>query len=150
MNPESAPSGDGSNPEITVPIDIRGTLQGADGETEEELRALWDKLFTCVGVISTRIDLSTLDGITAVVGYQDALARFDRGVESLKDRPQGLEPTNDGNAVGVAMTPTCLRDGQIKSHMFFHIDVVRGIGGDTDSNAFQATLHTLAHDVRAR
>ena len=132
-------------PPITVPTDIKVTLQGSSGETQEELKELGDRLATWVGVISTVINLSALDGITAVVDYEGALANFDRGVDALKENSQ-LEPTNDGNAVGVAMTPALLKDGKVKSHIFFRYDVIRGIGSDREAEEFRTALHVLAHE----
>ena len=147
MNIETEPAlSIGGLPPITVPMGIRGTLQGSDGETEEELRELGDKLFICVNFISTVIDMAGLDGITAVADYEDALAKFDRGVEVLKEKSRRLKPTNDETAFGVAMTPISRKDGKIKSHMFFRYDTVRGIGCDPDSEEFQTTVHMVAHE----
>ena len=57
-----------------------------------------------------------------------------------------LKPTSDGYAVGVAMAPTLLRDGKVKSHMFFDYGHIRGIGSDTNSGEFLVAFHTLAHE----
>lgn len=76
----------GDLPPITVPMGIGGTLQGSNAETEEELRELGDKLFIWIRYISTVIDMSKLDGITAVADYEDVLAKFERGVEALKEK----------------------------------------------------------------
>ena len=132
-------------PPITVPMGIQGRMQSSNGETEEELTELLNKLFAWVTVISTAIDMSGLDGITAVVDYEDALAKFDRGVEALEGKSR-LEPTNDGNALGAAMTPTLLKDGKVKSHMFFRYYFVKGISCDRDSEEFQTALHIVAHE----
>ena len=146
MNIETEPALPiGDPPPITLPKDTQETLQGLTGETEEELRELGDKLLMCVAAISTAIDMSGLDGITVAVDYENALAKFDRGVEALKGKSR-LEPTNDGNAIGVAMTSTLLKDGKVKSHMFFHYYAVKGISCDRDSEEFQAALHIVAHE----
>ena len=129
-------------PSPTVPTDIRVTLQGA---SEAELKELWSRMSVCVGVISTRIDLTTLDGITVSADYLRALAGFDRGVEVLENDNR-LKPTSDAYAVGVAMTPTFLRDGHVKSHMLFEYSHIRGIGFDTDSGEFRSAFHTLMHE----
>ena len=90
MNIETEPALPiGDPPPITLPKDTQVTLQGLTGETEEELRELGDKLLMCVAAISTAIDMSGLDGITVAVDYENALAKFDRGVEALK----GKKPT---------------------------------------------------------
>ena len=98
-----------------------------------------------VGAISTRIDLATLDGITVSADYLRALAGFDRGVEVLEN-DNHLKPTSDAYAVGVAMTPTLLKDGNVKSHMFFKYSHIREIGCDTDSGEFRSAFHTLVHE----
>lgn len=145
MNIETEPASPIDDfPPNTVPTNIQMTLQGLSGETEEEVKELGDKLFICVRTISTAIDMSGLDGITAVVDYEDALAKFDRGVEALQGKKP--KPTNDGKIFGTAMTLTLLKDGKVKSHMFFRYDAVKGIGCDLDSEEFQATLHLVAHE----
>ena len=132
-------------PPITVSKDILGTMQGSTGETEEERKEFLDKLLTYVAVISTDIDMSGLDGITVAVDYENALAEFDSGVEVLKGKSR-LKPTNDGTALGVAMTPALLKYGEVKSHMFFNYYFVKGIGCDRDSEEFQTALCIVAHE----
>ena len=133
-------------PPTTVPMHIRGRLQGSHGETEEELRELWNKLFMWVAFISTVVDMSGLDGITAVSDYENALAELDRGVEAFKEKSRRLKPTNDRNTLGAAMTPILRKDGKIKSHMFFRNDALKGIGYDPDSEEFKTALHVVAHE----
>ena len=146
MNIETEPASPIEDlPPSTAPTNIQMTLQGLSGETEEEVRELGYKLSICVRAISTTIDLSGLDGITAVVDYEDALAKFDRGVEALEGKSP-LKPTDDGTALGVAMTPILLKDGKVKSHMFFHYYAIKGIGYDRDSEEFQTALCIVAHE----
>ena len=146
MNIETEPASSIDDlPPTTVPVDIRIILRSSNGETEEELRELWDKLLMWVSFIGTIIDMSELDGITAAVDYENALAEFDRGVEALEGKSR-LKPTNDGTALGVAMTLALLKDGEVKSHMFFNYYFVKGIGCDQGSEEFQTALCILAHE----
>ena len=127
----------------TVPSDATLTMQVESRlDLVEELRS---RMYACVRGISTRIDLATLDGITVSSDYQKALTDLDRGVE-LFESGNRLKPTSDGYAVGVAMAPTLLRDGKVKSHMFFDYGHIRGIGSDTNSGEFLVAFHTLAHE----
>ena len=127
---------------VTVPSDATLTLQVESGIESEELRS---RMYACIRGISTRVDLATLDGITVSSDYWKALRDLDRGVDVLES-DNGLKPTSDGYAVGVAMAPTLLRDGKIKSHMFFEYGHIRGIGSDTNAGEFLVAFHRLAHE----
>ena len=129
-------------PTPTVPASISVRLEGA---SEAELNELWGKMAVCVGAISERIDLATLDGITVSADYVRALANLDRGVDVLENDNR-LMPTRDTNSVGVAMTPTLLKGGSLKSHMVFEYNHICGIGRNTDSREYRAAFHTLAHE----
>ena len=126
----------------TVPSDVTLTMQVESRLDLEELRS---RMYACVRGISTWIDLATLDGITVSSDYRKALTDLDRGVELLESGNR-LKPTSDGYAVGVAMAATLLRDGKVKSHMFFDYGHIRGIGSDTNSGEFLAAFHALAHE----
>ena len=126
----------------TVPSDATFTMQVESRLDLEELRS---RMYACVRGISTWIDLATLDGITVASDYRKALTDFDRGVERLESDNR-LNPTSDGYAVGVAMAAILLRDGNVKSHMFFDYGHIQGLGNGTNSGAFLAAFHALAHE----
>ncbi|MBY5868473.1 hypothetical protein [Rhizobium leguminosarum] len=86
------------------------------------------------------IDISTLDGVTVGYDYDHALAQLDRGYETRFV----LERTN-GVAIGVAMTPSVLRDGALKSHIVLAGHIADALIGD-DDELRSMTIHTLAHE----
>jgi hypothetical protein len=90
--------------------------------------------------LSRYIDLSNLDGLTLGGDYPKALAELDRGYESTIV----LTPSND-IAIGIAMTPSVIRDGQLKSHIVLNAGLVTGLL-DTEHELFRFALHTLAHE----
>ncbi|MCY3825904.1 MAG: hypothetical protein OXG10_00765 [Candidatus Dadabacteria bacterium] len=132
-------------PPTTVPEGIQIRLGGLKGETEEELKEYGNKLSACLRTIGTVIDMSGLDGITAVVDYEGALAEFSRDVKGPEGKNQ-LKPTNDGIARGVAMTVAFPKDGEVKSHMFFNYYFLKGIDYDLNSEVFQFSLSIIAHE----
>ena len=126
----------------TVPSDATLTLQV---ESEVEVEELRSRMCACIRDISTWVDLATLDGVTVSSDYRKALRDLDRGVDVL-ERDNCLRPTSDGYAVGVAMAPTLLRDGRVKSHLFFEYVRIRGICSDKNSGEFLDAFHALCHE----
>jgi hypothetical protein len=90
--------------------------------------------------LSRYIDLSNLDGLTLGGDYPRALAELDRGYESTIV----LTPSNDV-AIGIAMTPSVIRDGQLKSHIVLNAGLADRLR-DGDDELFPLALHTLAHE----
>ncbi|QFI70519.1 hypothetical protein [Sinorhizobium alkalisoli] len=74
------------------------------------------KLAYCVGdyvrELSRYINLERLDGITIAVDYNEALLDLDRGCET----DHRLTPSSE-LVEGVAMAPSVIRDGVLKSHL---------------------------------
>jgi hypothetical protein len=87
-----------------------------------------------------RFDLSRLDGVTVAFDYPQALAELDRGYETTFR----LTPS-DGNAIGVAMTPSVMRDGVIKSHIVLNAGYVMGIESP-EHPSHQFAIHLIAHE----
>jgi hypothetical protein len=90
--------------------------------------------------LSRYIDLSNLDGLTLGGDYARALAEIDRGYPSTIV----LTPSNDV-AVGIAMTPSVIRDGQLKSHIVLNAGLMDALRDDRHE-LFRFALHTLAHE----
>lgn len=90
--------------------------------------------------LSRYIDLSNLDGLTLGGDYARALAELDRGYPSTII----LTPSNDV-AVGIAMTPSVIRDGQLKSHIVLNAVLMDALRDDKHE-LFRFALHTLAHE----
>lgn len=108
--------------------------------SEEEAQELAEIIGNCVRLLSSHFDLSTLDGITVAHDYAQALLELDRGYESSHQ----LRPS-DNHAVGVAMTPSVLRNGVLKSHIVFNAPVVAGIKNN-EHETFLLALHVIAHE----
>ena len=90
--------------------------------------------------ISRYIDLSNLDGVTLGGDYARALAELDRGYDSSIV----LTPSND-IAIGIAMTPSVIREGALKSHLVLNAGIVTGLL-DAGHELFPFSFHTLAHE----
>ena len=102
------------------------------------------QLVECAGgftrELSRYIDLSNLDGLTLGGDYSKALAELDRGYESTIV----LTPSNDA-AIGIAMTPSVIRGGRLKSHIVLNAALAAGLL-DAEHELFRLALHTLAHE----
>ena len=122
----------------TLPENLSLTARGFS--TEEEARELGTAVLDCVRILSRRFNLSRLDGITVARDYPQALASLDRGYETKHT----LTPS-DGHAIGVAMTPSVLRDDILKSHIVFNAHIVAPIA-KPDPESIQLPLHVIAHE----
>lgn len=90
--------------------------------------------------LSRYIDLSNLDGLTLGGDHAHALAELDRGYPSTIV----LTPSNDV-AIGIAMTPSVIRDGQLKSHIVLNAGLIDELRDDKHE-FFRFALHILAHE----
>ena len=122
----------------TVPENFSVCARAFD--TEQRARSVGEAIGSCIRLLSERFDLSNLDGVTVAYDYSQALLDLDRGFDSSHK----LIPS-DENAIGIAMTPSVLREGILKSHIVLnarYIDVLE----DPDNEWFLGALHTLAHE----
>ncbi|WP_313198116.1 hypothetical protein [Rhizobium sp.] len=110
------------------------------GMEEAEARKIAYNLAEMFREIGRRIDISNLDGITIAWDYDKALAELDRGYQSV----HVLTRTTDVGT-GVAMTPSVLRDGTLKSHILFHAHVANFVQSE-DVEDIKFVLHTIAHE----
>lgn len=124
--------------EPTAPTSFAVCARGFD--TEEWARRLGGSVGECVRLLSRHFDLSRLDGVTVAYDYPQALKDLDRGYHSSHQ----LTPS-DGNAVGVAMTPSVLRAGTLKSHIVLNAPYIVGID-DAEHEDFALALHLIAHE----
>lgn len=107
---------------------------------EASARQLENNVFWCVQELSRSIELSGLDGVTIAADYHQALAELDRGYETN----YVLTASND-IAIGVAMTPSVIRDGKLKSHIVWNGHFACGLL-DVQHEHFRTALHLLAHE----
>jgi hypothetical protein len=122
----------------TAPDSFCITVRGFGDEATA--RKLGNTVGAIVRELSRHIDLGGLDGITVAGDYADALAELDRGYATT----HVLTPS-DGDAIGIAMTPSVLREGTLKSHIVVNAHVMAPLlelGAGLDAIA----LHTLAHE----
>ena len=124
---------------ITAPEGVGVTVKGW-GADEADARSLAEHLMAYVKELSRHIDLAGLDGVTAGGDYAVALAELDRGYEST----MVLTPSND-EAIGIAMTPSVLRDGALKSHLVLNANLMAGLL-EAGHELHGLALHTLAHE----
>jgi len=122
----------------TAPESLCVTARGFP--SDEEARDLGTAVRECVILLSRHFNLSRLDGVTVAHDYQQALASLDRGYKT----DHVLTPS-DGHAVGVAMTPSVIRDDTLKSHIVFNAHIVSPIARP-DPEAIQLPLHVIAHE----
>ncbi|NSY39307.1 hypothetical protein [Leisingera sp. ANG59] len=126
---------------ITIPSNIQFSARGfADEDFAKE--AIY-KLHSVLSAISQSIDLTNLDGVTVAFDYDEALLELDRGYETTYE----LTATR-GVAIGVAMAPTVIRDGVIKTHLVLNANYALSIleepGKETEY--FWQSLHLVAHE----
>lgn len=110
-------------------------------EDEAQARTVADKVGYVLSELGKIIDISALDGVTIAWDYDGALASLDRGYGSKFV----LERTKDVG-IGVAMTPSVLRDGVLKSHILIHAHVASMLASK-DVDEFNMVFHTLAHEA---
>ncbi|PTM88394.1 hypothetical protein [Mycoplana dimorpha] len=121
---------------ITVP-NISIGVQGMEEKAGE-------KLAYCVGdyvrELSRYINLERLDGITIAVDYKEALLALDRGYET----EHRLTPSSE-LVEGVAMAPSVIRDGVLKSHLVLNAAYIYSLPDEEDEH-YAHSLHLLAHE----
>lgn len=123
----------------TAPDGFNVCARGVSDEAQANslARAVGDTVF----LLSRRFDLATLDGVTVAYDYAQALAELERGCKS-----QRVLTATSTDAVGVAMTPSVIRDGKLKSHMVFHAHYVAPLSNDSVSEDVKQAVHLVAHE----
>jgi hypothetical protein len=78
--------------------------------SEEQAKAVGDHINSALQCYSRLFNLRRLHHVIVAFDYSKALAELDRGIEANQ-----LKATNDDIAVGIAMTPTVIRKGELRS-----------------------------------
>jgi hypothetical protein len=89
------------------------------------------------------LDLERLDTVTIAFDYDVALAEVERGFGTQRT----LAKTKDEFAVGIAMTPTVMRNGQPYSQMVINAGLVYCLKESLDSPDAKLAIHILAHEA---
>jgi hypothetical protein len=91
------------------------TISARAFDSEERAQKLGSLVEAFIRELSRQFDLSRLDGVTVAHDYAQALLDLDRGYDTTFQ----LTPS-DTHVVGIAMTPTVIRDGTLKSHVLLN------------------------------
>ncbi len=141
---DSSTMTDINSPEVTntdAPSNqLSFSLSARGFKDEQNARNIAHTVGACINALSSHFDLSGLDGVTVAHDYAQALLDLDRGYVSARQ----LTPTT-GQTVGVAMTPSVLRAGTLKSHIVFNARFVEAIK-DGEHEAFPFALHLIVHE----
>ncbi|TWO71452.1 hypothetical protein FN976_11085 [Caenimonas sedimenti] len=122
----------------TFPDGLRVQVQGFDDQQAAD--GLGEQLTALFVQMGRYFDIQRLDGVTIAIDYEEALRSLDRGCATRE-----LAPSR-GRTVGVAMTPSVLRDGVLKSHVFVDAAVFFGmLKEDRYERAMQLLAHECAH-----
>lgn len=104
-------------------------------EIEELLRELVSSIII---IISSKINLTGLEGITLAINYHQALIDLDKGHDNYAD----LEPTND-HIIGIAMSARVVRDGNLRSHIVLDAQTLLEL---LMKKRINVVINTLAHE----
>jgi hypothetical protein len=126
-------------PASTAPPSFSVQARGVDDtETATKVATL---VGTIVRELGRHIGLQALDGVTVAFDYDQALLDLDRGYESSHQ----LRATNS-HVFGVAMTPSVIRDGELKSHILVRAPILLPLFDDADEEGIRTAIHVLAHE----
>jgi hypothetical protein len=121
--------------------EISATMRGF--ASEQEAREIGDAVFSFLRLFGTFLDLERLDAVTIAFDYDAALAEVERGLGPEKK----LTKTHDEFAVGVAMTPTVMRNGKPYAHMVISAALVYCLKGRPDNLEAKLAVYSLAHEA---
>ena len=127
-----------NQPPDTAPKQYQISLRGF--ANEDRAKNIGHLIGLYIRELSRYIDLGGLDGVTVAFDYEEALFELDRGYETS----YRLTPSNE-HAIGIAMTPSVIRNGKIKSHIVISAGVAELLGAPEGEN-FRLALHALAHE----
>jgi hypothetical protein len=109
-------------------------------DTADRAQNLSSLIGTCIRELSRQFDLNRLDGVTVAYDYAQALLDLDRGYETTHQLT-----ASETHVIGIAMTPSVIRDGILKSHVVLNAAYVSMLE-DSKHEHFGAALHTIAHE----
>jgi len=128
-------------PPTTTPTDLVLTVKGF--ENEKGARELGHAVLDAIRLFGRFMNLSTLDGVTVAIDYDQALVDLDRGLPGL--RP--LTRSNTAEMQGVAMSPAVMRHSQVKTHLVFNAQMVAALTADIATEADKAAaIGIIAHE----
>lgn len=129
LPPTTAPS---------VPVSVRGFSD------PDVARRLGEAVGEAVMTAGAFFDLSTLEGVTVGVDYDDVLASIDQGMEGLKP----LSRTDNAEVQGAAKTCQVLRDGKVLSHIALNAGPVYALieGEDAKPDDLRLAVGIIAHE----
>jgi hypothetical protein len=113
--------------------------------TAEAANAVGEAVHAWLHVFGKMLNLKRLCHVIVAFNYNEALAAVDRGVRVS----QPLTPTNDEIAVGIAMTPAVLRDGEARSVMVLNAEYMTVFAQEDRPElkpAREHMIYTLAHE----
>lgn len=113
--------------------------------TEELAKSVGTEVQGCLYHFGKVLNLKRLMRVVVAYDYEETLASIDRG--AAVSRP--LAATNNGIAVGIAMTPAVLHEGEARSVMVLnaaYMSVLSQPKCPENAEAHDAVLYTLAHE----
>jgi hypothetical protein len=113
--------------------------------TEEFARSVGEAINGWLHLFGKILNLKRLKQVVVSYNYNEALAAVDQGAPFSGP----LKPTNDEIAVGIAMTPTVLRDGEAMSVMVLnagYMEVLVAEGTPQNAALHEQMIYTLAHE----
>lgn len=116
------------------------TISARGFSDENSARNLATLVGEVVRELGKKFDLIALDGVTVAVDYGQALLELDRGYETSHK----LTATNS-HVVGVAMTPSVIRQDELKSHIVLNAHHIWPLIEDDPEGRLHA-IHILAHE----
>ena len=122
-----------------IGVDLRGF------PTEEQAKSVGEAINSWLYAFGKILNLKGLKQVIVAYDYDGALAGIDRG--AAVSRP--LTATNDGVAVGIAMTPTVLVEGEPKSVMVLNAAymAIFALDDKPEHGAVRdQMIYTLAHE----
>jgi len=111
----------------------------ADQETADRIAPIVNGI---VKGMAEYLPLERLDGFTFANDYTAALSELDRGFGATS----ALAATQEDFGVGVAMSPTIMRDGVIKTRVVMGAWFAHALIGDSEEDRMLA-VHTIAHEL---
>jgi hypothetical protein len=112
---------------------------------EEFARSVGDAIGNWLHVFGKILNLKRLKQIVVSYKYHEALAEVDQGTTV----GEALKATNDEIAVGIAMTPTVLDDGEAKSVMVLNAEYMAVLAVKEEPENAELRdqmIYTLAHE----
>ena len=109
-------------------------------ETEEQARAIGDRLHECLSYISQDLDLERFDGVTVSHFYAKSLAELDRGLGGART----LSSVDGPGTNELASAPPVKRDGMIKSHLVLDAGILHNLS-KPESDSCRYVIHIIAY-----